>query len=280
MHTPIHRDLCAELAAAVRHEGFRIGWYFSPMDWRDPDFRRERSAAFVGRKQGELRGLLSNYSRNALLWFDWDYREPVYDQVGTYALVKRLKPDIIIGNRLDLRRGDNDRMTKSPLTDYYSREQHIGAYDDLRPCETCMTLGRQWSRKPNDQIKSSAEVLAIVAPPILGHHNTIFEGINKLISCVVPPITTVFLLGVFWKRPSSQAAFITLIGGMLQVACVVIMVVAPFIFPAQLKAEAKELVWEHWTEPLRAKCGSGLSDYRVMSVVVLMVFACLYYIFR
>ncbi len=34
-------------------QGMRIGWYFSPMDWRDPDFRTERNAAFLGRMQAE-----------------------------------------------------------------------------------------------------------------------------------------------------------------------------------------------------------------------------------
>ena len=57
-------------------------------------------------------------------------------------------------------------------------------------------------------------LLAIVASPIFGHYTTIFEGINKLISYVAPPITAVFLLGVFWKRPSGPAALLTLLVGM------------------------------------------------------------------
>ena len=72
MHTPFRRDLCAELAAAVRQDGLRLGWYFSPMDWRDPDFRTERNAAFVARMQGELSELLNNYGRIDVMWFDWD----------------------------------------------------------------------------------------------------------------------------------------------------------------------------------------------------------------
>lgn len=148
-------------------------------------------------------------------------------------------------------------------------------------------------------------ILAVVASPLFGHYTTIFEGINKLISYVAPPITAVFLLGVFWKRPSGTAAFITLVGGMLLgavtfyldwnniyrgdfmfiaflllVACIVIMVVATFLFPAPLKDEAKPLIWNSVTEPLRVECGSGLSDYRVMSAVVVVVFAALYMIFR
>ncbi len=148
-------------------------------------------------------------------------------------------------------------------------------------------------------------LLAIVASPLFGHYTTIFEGINKLISYVAPPITAVFVLGVFWARPSGRAAFTTLVAGMalgfvtfwldwnniyrgdfmliaflLFVACVATMVAATFLFPAPLKPEAKTLVWENWREPLRPSGGSGLSDYRVLSGVILAIFAVLYVVFR
>ena len=38
-NTPFKRDVCGELAAAVRGAGLQIGWYYSPMDWWDPDCR-------------------------------------------------------------------------------------------------------------------------------------------------------------------------------------------------------------------------------------------------
>ncbi|MCL4180411.1 MAG: alpha-L-fucosidase [Verrucomicrobia bacterium] len=145
--TPFKRDICAELANAARAQGIRIGWYFSPMDWRDPDFRTERNAVFLGRMQAELRELLSNYGPIDLLWFDWDGREPLYDQAGTYALVKSLQPKAIINNRLDLGPTNSDRQILSPHAEYYTPEQHVGAYDDQRPWESCMTTSRknQWA---------------------------------------------------------------------------------------------------------------------------------------
>ena len=149
-------------------------------------------------------------------------------------------------------------------------------------------------------------LLAIVASPLFGHYATIFQGINKLISYVAPPITTVFLLGVFWKRASGKAAFITLVAGIalgcvafyldwnriyrgdfmliafwLFVACVAIMVITTLWFPEPLKAEARLLVWENWREPLRSSAGGrGLADYRAVSVVLLLVFIGLYFVFR
>jgi len=149
-------------------------------------------------------------------------------------------------------------------------------------------------------------ILAIVCSPIFGHYTTIFEGINKLISYVAPPITCVFVLGVFWKGASGRSALITLLSGMvlgfvvfyldwnniyrgdfmliaffLLVACVAIMVSTSLLLPEPLKESAKPLIWEDWREPLRGEAGGrGLGNYRVLTVVVLVVFVALYIIFR
>jgi SSS family solute:Na+ symporter len=149
-------------------------------------------------------------------------------------------------------------------------------------------------------------VIAIVASPLFGHYTTIFQGINKLISYVAPPITAVFLLGVFWKRASGKAAFITLVGGTLLglvafyldwnniyhgdfmltafwllIACMVIMVATSSLFPEPLKPGAELLVWESWREPLRSQTGGfRLADYRVASLAIFAVFVGLYFAFR
>jgi alpha-L-fucosidase len=162
MHTPLHRDVCAELAQAAHEAGMPIGWYFSPMDWRDPDFRTDRNAAFVARMQGEIRELLLNYGEIDLLWFDWDGRKPMYDQATTYPLVKKLQPQILLTNRLDLDQGNNDRQMLSPFADYYTPEQSVGSYDDRRPWESCMTISRsgQWAwGGPKDGVKTFAECM-------------------------------------------------------------------------------------------------------------------------
>ena len=39
----------------------KIGWYYSPMDWRNPDCRSAKNAEFVKRMQAELTELLGNY---------------------------------------------------------------------------------------------------------------------------------------------------------------------------------------------------------------------------
>ena len=149
MNTPFHRDVCSELAQAAHQQGMRIGWYFSPMDWRDPDCRTEHNDRFVANMQAEVRELLTNYGKIDLLWFDYDGREVPWDQDGTYALVKKLQPEIIINNRLDLGPGKDAGSPRNlgPRADYYTPEQTVGAYDDQKPWESCMTTSRrgQWA---------------------------------------------------------------------------------------------------------------------------------------
>jgi len=149
-------------------------------------------------------------------------------------------------------------------------------------------------------------VLAIIFSPMFGHYSTLFEGINKLITYVAPPITAVFLLGVFWKGASGRGAFVTLLAGMalgavafwldwnnvyrgdfmmiaflLFLACSAILIAVSLILPEPVKEEAIPLIWEDWKEPLLGEAGGrGLGNYRTASLVVVVVFALLYYACR
>jgi len=174
--TPFVRDVCAELVKAAHTAGIKIGWYYSPMDWRDPDCRTEHNARYIASMQGQLRELLSNYGRIDLLWFDTDGRSAVWDQKNTYSLVRQLQPQIIINNRLDMgSMADYKAQQIGPNADYYTPEQLIGEFDNQRPWETCMTLGTQWSWKPNDNIKSLEECVHTLIKCVGGDGNLLLN---------------------------------------------------------------------------------------------------------
>ena len=159
MHTPFKRDVCAELAQAAHGAGMGIGWYFSPMDWRDPDCRNAKNAEFVKRMQAELEELLTHYGKIDILWFDTDGKPALWDQETTYRLVRRLQPGIVIDDRLDKPGGSG---LIGPWADFYTPEQKIGGFDNQRPWESCMTLSRrnQWAwGGSNDGVKTFAECL-------------------------------------------------------------------------------------------------------------------------
>ena len=175
--TPFHRDICADLADAADRRGMKIGWYFSPMDWRDPDCRSGNNDRFIQKIQAELRELLSNYGEISVLWFDCDGRQAMWDPTNTYALVRKLQPQILIDNRLEMSTHDEwvHQGHLKANEDFYTPEQRIGAYDDKVPWETCMTLGTQWSWKPDDNIKSASMVIHILAQCAGGDGNLLLD---------------------------------------------------------------------------------------------------------
>lgn len=162
MHTPFKRDVCEELANAAHDAGMKIGWYFSPMDWRDHDCRDEKNAEFVRRMQAEIAELLTNYGKIDILWFDTDGKSAPWDQENTYKLVRKLQPDIVINERLDL--GDQGGWNEGvigPWADFHTPEQTVGSFDQ-RPWESCMTVSKrsQWSWGGHaDGVKSAGQCL-------------------------------------------------------------------------------------------------------------------------
>jgi alpha-L-fucosidase len=174
--SPFERDICGEMAAAAHKADMRIGWYYSPMDWRDPDCRTERNADYVARMQGHLRELLGDYGRIDRLWFDTDGGPAPWDQEKTYGIVRSLQPQIIINNRLDMGSMDDYKAQRvGPWADYATPEQRVGEFDIDKPWETCMTLGTQWSWKPDDKIKSIDECVRILVQCATGGGNLLLN---------------------------------------------------------------------------------------------------------
>jgi len=207
-NTPFKRDVCSELAEAVRGAGLRMGWYYSPMDWYDPDCRTAKNADYVKRMQEQVRELVTRFGRIDVLWFDWDGGTIPWEQDSTYRLVRTAQPGIIINNRLECSEGGNsaDKFT-GPNADYLTPEQVIGAYDDERPWETCMTLGTQWSWKPNDEIKSVNEVVRILAQCAGGDGNLLLN-VGPMPDGRVEPRQVEVLKGVgAWLAASGESIY-------------------------------------------------------------------------
>lgn len=154
-----------------------------------------------------------------------------------------------------------------------------------------------------------ALVFSLGLLPLLDQYESIFSGINDIIAHIAPPITCVFLLGVFWKGASAESAKLTLwIGSVLGVVvfainkiypetvighvpfmmmafylfctCVIIQVAFSYIYPVQHTAISATLYWKSPWEPLQGKAWKGIGNYKVLSALLLIVTGVLYYIFR
>jgi solute:Na+ symporter, SSS family len=149
-----------------------------------------------------------------------------------------------------------------------------------------------------------AMLLAILWSPLLNHFQSIYQGITALICYIAPPITAVFLWGVFWRRASSRAAIVTLISGTvlgfvvfmldwfkastgwtlspmmatfyLFVLCSMILLVVSMISPHVHTEQSRQLVWNNPAEALQAKGWKGLGNYKVLSLILFVIMVLLY----
>ena len=142
-----------------------------------------------------------------------------------------------------------------------------------------------------------AMVAAILWSPLISHFQSIFQGITALICYIAPPITAVFVWGVFWKRASAKAAAATLTAGStlglavffldwfkdktfyLFVVCSLILVAVSYLKPHTHSAESEALVWKNPLAAIKETAWTGLFDYRVIAGVLFAVMIALYIVF-
>lgn len=144
--------------------------------------------------------------------------------------------------------------------------------------------------------------------PLLNRYESIFSGINDIIAHISPPITCVFVLGIFWKGASAMSAKLTLwIGSSLGIvvfaagklfpdslighipfmmmafylfcSCLVMQVSFSFLYPVVHTAESSRLYWKSPLEPLQGKALSGIGNYKTLSLLLLLIISVLYFIF-
>jgi SSS family solute:Na+ symporter len=151
--------------------------------------------------------------------------------------------------------------------------------------------------------------LSVCLLPLLNRYQSLFEGINDVIAHIAPPITCVFLLGIFWKRASARSAQYTLwLGSLLGAAvyainkldpetilgripfmimafylflvCVLMQVAFSYIYPVCQGEQSEKLYWKSIWEPLQSKGWNGLGNYKTLSALLLLVMGVLYWAFK
>ncbi|SKB48609.1 solute:Na+ symporter, SSS family [Sphingobacterium nematocida] len=154
-----------------------------------------------------------------------------------------------------------------------------------------------------------AMIFSLALLPLLDKYESIFNGINDVIAHIAPPITCVFVVGVFWEKASAKSAKLTLwIGSALGViifainklvpeswigqvpfmmmafylflVCVAIQIVTSYWYPVVHTAQSRELYWRNPLEPLKGAAWKGLGNYRLLSGLLLFIVFILYGIFK
>ena len=143
-------DVLADVAQACHEAGLKLIIYYSQPDWYHPDYRTKNHQRYIEFLHGQIRELLTNYGRIDGIWFDLGGKPEDWNTVELFKMARELQPWLIINNRCGVP-GDFD-----------TPEQRLGKFQLDRPWETCMTLGTQWSWKPDDKIKSLEECIHVL----------------------------------------------------------------------------------------------------------------------
>ena len=74
--SPYGKDIAGQLADACHAANFPLGWYYSPPDWHDANYRNgDRHGQYIKYMHGQIEELLTNYGKVDILWFDGLGRE-------------------------------------------------------------------------------------------------------------------------------------------------------------------------------------------------------------
>jgi len=150
--TPFKRDVLAELAAACRKRGIRLGFYYSQaQDWHEPngagntwdfgaDDQKDFDQYLRGKAEPQVRELLTGYGPVSLIWFDTPRMMNVGDRAKRFIdLLRELQPQCLIDGRLgtqgDYRSMGDNRIPQTVVTEDW---------------EVPATLNKTWGFKKDD----------------------------------------------------------------------------------------------------------------------------------
>jgi SSS family solute:Na+ symporter len=164
----------------------------------------------------------------------------------------------------------------------------------------------------------SSIALGIALVPLLDRKASIFNALNEIIAHVAPPITCVFLLGVFWPAASARSAkwtmwlgsilgvtiyalkalhegypgafawvpgfFITtpfmMMAFYMFVACFILQIVFTKLQPKLAGEDVQALYWPHPLDALKAPGWPGILNYKILASIVIVAMGTLYIIFH
>lgn len=184
-NTPAKRDLLKPFVEACREAGLKVGFYYSLIDWHHPDFKVDGTHALRNNKEAresnskrdmskyrqfmkdQITELLTNYGKIDLLFYDFSYPGPDgkghddWDSEGILKLTRKLQPEIIVNDRLDLNDTDWGWDYKTPEQFMPSKWPEVNG--KRVPWETCQTFSGSWGyHRDENTWKSTNQLIAML----------------------------------------------------------------------------------------------------------------------
>jgi alpha-L-fucosidase len=165
--TPWGKDLLRPMLDAFRKEGIKTGLYYSLIDWRHPEYtidfthplrnkkdywKKDRNMAiYQTYMKNQVTELLTNYGNIDLLFLDFSVKakdgfpgktKEDWDSENLLALVRKLQPQVIVNDRLDLLDNPDGWDFRSP--EQFMPRQWVEHDGKKVPWETCQTFSGSW----------------------------------------------------------------------------------------------------------------------------------------
>ena len=160
--TPFKRDIMKELSDACKKHGIVFCMYHSIMDWHHPDENKTNIVKYREEYlKPQLKELITNYDPG-VLWFDGEWVDEWTEEQGQelYDWLRKLKPSLIINNRIGKGRNGMQGMSKGKAAgDFGTPEQEILDTKTELDWESCMTMNDHWGYNKNDHNFKTANQL-------------------------------------------------------------------------------------------------------------------------
>lgn len=190
-HSAARRDLVAPWVKAVRRRGLRVGFYYSPLDWRFPAYFHprempENARLFKQQTYGQVEELMRNYGPIDILWYDggWLAHQGTDADAAWFwepdklnRMVRRYQPRIVINPRSGWQ-GDFDveegpAQIKGPIRG--------------KPWEKTFSLNGAWGYVPEVRVMSAGEVVTLLVDAVVRNGN-VLANVGPDADGVIPPM--------------------------------------------------------------------------------------------
>ena len=200
------RDLVAEIIAAARKHGLKVGLYHSLNNWHDqPDSVAavEDPVAcekFIKATHERIRELVTRYNPIDILWYDgwWPFNAEGWQAEKMNAMMREIQPHILFNGRNGL------------PGDFATPEQHLSAPQPWRSWEACVTMNESWSYHAGDhEWKTEAQLLDMLTRCAQGNGNLLLN-VGPTPEGIVPePCARVLAKVGAWLRKNGEAIYDT-----------------------------------------------------------------------
>ncbi len=198
--TPYGKDPLKMLADEAHRQGIKLFFYYSQLDWHNPDYYPRGKTATEwdnGRPDhgdwnsylddymdGQLRELLTNYGPIGGIWFDgmWDKPDADWHLTKTYALIHQLQPAaLIIPNHHETPRPGEDVQTfERDLPGQNTAGFNTNYVSNQLPLESSNTLNDSWGFNLGDSKYKSPEEVEQLLVRAAGNNSNLLLNIGPM----------------------------------------------------------------------------------------------------